>query len=619
VNDLTRYEQELANQLNDPPLPDENQAWQDMEKMLDRNNNKGGGKKPPFNRGMWGTALGILLLTIGILWLAQYKKQLLLKDEDNKVRTITDQTSSIKTTDTKETTETTPVINNNTIHSNATKTGSTPLPEDKGTTNSSATIKNEENTTGESNVAHTDHLSAGNKTNITQSSEANISSSNNTAQLNDVADKNNTIAGNHFIAGTKLSGSHYKKGTHKSIHLLSNKNDVVDNTSAKNTKRISNEDEDNSTPIEQTDNTNTAARSLNKKHSYRSSLYTTGSKGSSINKNYPNNSESTDEDVNTSNINGRAHGKGKLILNKSKDPNYHVKHFGATDNETSSTDIASSTTDNSDVKTTKDTTTIQHIAPKQTTIDTASFKPLTTTIKKPLDTTKSDTTGKDKKEDKKKKKSYFAAGIAAQQSVDKSCNCSYPNNMNAPAAVKDYIPSAYLGYYTRKWFLQSAFEYAAPQYVNGLTYHVIQDVPLAVNDTSTTFTIKKTYSQQGSVSFNYYILPNLSIGTGLIYNIFSGADIQKIVQKKSYGPTDSLISSTMITDKDDTGFNGLGKSNFQLLLEAQYQWKRFSFGARYAVGLTPYIKYTDPYSGTPAQKENNSFNIFVRYDLWKQK
>jgi hypothetical protein len=620
VNDLTPYEQELANQLNHPPLPDENQAWQDMKKMLDQNNNKGGGRGPSSNRGMWGIALGILLLTIGILWFAHYKKQALLKQEDNKVRTLNDQASAIPTTNTKEATQTTPRISDNSIHSNAIKTGNDLSTEDKETANNSAPVKNGENKAGENNLKHDEPLSSGNETSTTKSSEENILSGNNTATLKDknvLPDKTSSIAEHPFIPRTKFSRTRYKKGKSKGFRLISNKDDVTENTNSKNTKAISiNEDEKSAAPIDQTTNSNTVANpSNNKKYVSKNSLHITSSKGPHVNvrKNYLNNSESTNENIATS-ANSKAHKKGKLVVNKAKDPHYHVKHFGAKGDETT-TSIASATTDNAYQKPVRDTSTLQH----KTIVDTSLFKPLATTTRKASDSTKSDSTKKDKKEDKKKNKPHFAAGIAAQQSVDKSCNCAYPDNLNAPASAKDYIPSAYLRYYDKKWFLQSEFKYAAPQYVNGSTYHVIENMPVVLNDTITTFTIKKIYGHQGSVSFHYFILPNVSIGTGLIYNIFSGADIQKDIQKKSFGPTDSLISSTMITDKDDSSFTGLGKNNLQLLLEVQYQWKRISVGASYAIGITPYIKYTDPYSGTPGQKENNSVNLFLRYDLWRRK
>ncbi len=56
------------------------------------------------------------------------------------------------------------------------------------------------------------------------------------------------------------------------------------------------------------------------------------------------------------------------------------------------------------------------------------------------------------------------------------------------------------------------------------------------------------------------------------------------------------------------------KSYFQGLLETQYQWKKFTLGARYAFGLAPFIKFTLP--GEAEQKEKNqSLQLFLRYEF----
>jgi hypothetical protein len=222
---------------------------------------------------------------------------------------------------------------------------------------------------------------------------------------------------------------------------------------------------------------------------------------------------------------------------------------------------------------------------------------------------------------KKKKRLYWSAGLAEQQAVNLDCHCFYTTSpYTANIKASDYIPSAYVrSYHQKKWFLQAEFKYAAPQYINAFTYKVtVQNLPF--NDVVTSYTLKKVYSHQVAASFHYFILPNLSVGTGIIYNLFSAADIQKDVRQKQYeSAKDLLVGSININDKEDSNFDSHMKNDLQWLLETQYKWKQLSVGVNYAIGLNPYVNYTDPFSGLPGQNKKNALNIFIRYELWRSK
>ena len=88
------------------------------------------------------------------------------------------------------------------------------------------------------------------------------------------------------------------------------------------------------------------------------------------------------------------------------------------------------------------------------------------------------------------------------------------------------------------------------------------------------------------------------------------------IHKKSPFVADTLLSSKIINDKADSNFT---KNIFHWMLETQYQWKRLYFGARFTMGLQPYIKFIDEVTGLPAQKKDLTFNIFLRYELWNSK
>lgn len=224
-----------------------------------------------------------------------------------------------------------------------------------------------------------------------------------------------------------------------------------------------------------------------------------------------------------------------------------------------------------------------------------------------------------KKENSNKKFPHLAAGIFIQQPVQISHKSEYIKDKYSDVVeVSDYLPSPYARLYlSEKYFLQTEFKYAAPQYMKEFMYKSrISNVPY--NFIVTTYILKKVYYHQLPVSIHCMVAPKLSVGVGITYNIFSSQATQMDVQKKPYGQVDSLISSVTLKGKIDSAFVSF-LNNTQLLFESQYQWKRFSFGARYNYGLQPYIKYTNPFSNQPASKNKNSLNLFVRFELFGNK
>ena len=157
-----------------------------------------------------------------------------------------------------------------------------------------------------------------------------------------------------------------------------------------------------------------------------------------------------------------------------------------------------------------------------------------------------------------------------------------------------------------------------PQYTKDIVFvpKKIIDTSFAVV-TSESKTVKKTFYHQLPVSFNYFVLPGLSVGTGITFNKFSSAIVQQDINKSNnITQIDSLVSSDLVTQKKaDSNF---AKTYVQALFEMQYQWKRFSAGARYSFGLQPYLEFTLP-GGIQRKEKNSSLQIFIRYELWQSR
>jgi hypothetical protein len=183
--------------------------------------------------------------------------------------------------------------------------------------------------------------------------------------------------------------------------------------------------------------------------------------------------------------------------------------------------------------------------------------------------------------------------------------------------LTDYIPSIYIRLNKdKKWFLQSELRYGAPQLTNKILYSRNIDSTNPLKPITTSLQLQKTYYHQASVSFNYFIFPNLSFGGGITWNRFSSAISAKdVIQRDRLTGLDSAISKGFIIRSKSTDTTFV-KSYFQAVAETQYKWKKFSIGVKYAFGLQPYIKFTLP-GGTKQEEKNSSLQLFIRYELWR--
>lgn len=262
----------------------------------------------------------------------------------------------------------------------------------------------------------------------------------------------------------------------------------------------------------------------------------------------------------------------------------------------------------------------RHLADNTETVDSqnvALTKANSENLKK--DSVPQNATTTEKKRDSSKSPAfYFAAGLSLFQQLPIGGQSFVPYDREGrKGTLADYIPSVHVRMYHRKnWFIQSEFRYGAPQYTKEFVYQQKVDSNSSIIQYTS---LRKTYYHQLPLSFNYYISKNLSIGTGIVWNRFvSAIASHDIVHHNNITGTDSIISKeTILVPKNDSS-NVFVRSWFQTIVQAEYKWKRFSLGARYAVGLEPYIKF-ELQPGVPQQEKNSSLDIFIRYELWRSK
>lgn len=260
------------------------------------------------------------------------------------------------------------------------------------------------------------------------------------------------------------------------------------------------------------------------------------------------------------------------------------------------------------------------IAKNNITSDSVQKKKIDTTVKKTPPVTAAEK--KDKVDSSVNKKLSFSAGIGLQQQLPVAGQKLTPyNRLGRKGSWADYIPSVYLRMEKeKKWFLQAEFRYGAPQHTKEFIFRqaiVNSDTSQQPQFTTTTSnTLKKTFYHQLPLSFNYYVLPGWSVGTGIQWNKFSSAVTEnESIQRNNFAQQDTSLGKTITPLKKDSAYE-FSQSYLQAIVETQYQWKRFSFGARYTFGLQPYIRFTLP-GGNLQEEKNSALQVFLRYRLWK--
>ena len=223
-----------------------------------------------------------------------------------------------------------------------------------------------------------------------------------------------------------------------------------------------------------------------------------------------------------------------------------------------------------------------------------------------------------KKTKSDKKKLIVAAGLGLQQQIPIAGQTTVPYSYyGREGSLADYIPSIFIQLQKeKKWFVMGEFRFGAAQSVKELSYH--QNTKFdstSMNVTMTTMRLKKTYYHQLPFSFNYYLKPNLSVGLGGMYSRFYGAVTEKETDTWNAQTQTATNFKEIIHIKHFTD-SFLYKTQVHFLVQADYQWKKFSFGLRYTKDIQPYIKYTRP-DGTVDEEKNQSLQLMIRYRIWQ--
>ena len=219
---------------------------------------------------------------------------------------------------------------------------------------------------------------------------------------------------------------------------------------------------------------------------------------------------------------------------------------------------------------------------------------------------------------------WMSAGLSLGQVFPVGQQQSVSFNANAKSNIfSDYIPAPYFRLHIgSRLYVQAALHFNSPQYVKS------QRIDSTARDTSnapvtgyfyrTDMILKKLYYWDVPLSFHYRVFDGLTLGAGIQYSRLSGAIGQKkIVLTPIFGGKDSVYDQQLTGLKQDTlgGYRKLSTSDWRILFEADYQWRRWTLGLRYEQGLKAYLPVS--IDGTQGHDKNTSFSIHLYYDLWQ--
>jgi long-subunit fatty acid transport protein len=227
------------------------------------------------------------------------------------------------------------------------------------------------------------------------------------------------------------------------------------------------------------------------------------------------------------------------------------------------------------------------------------------------------------KKDRKEASFVFSAGIGLDRSfaIGDRKNSSYNANTGS-GGISDYIPHPYFKFHLNdKLYIKTEFHFSVPQFVRPIILDSTRLDSLAGIPHRTRLNLNKLFYNTIPITIHYQVFDRLSIGAGIQFSSLYGAVGQKTTTYSyGLGAGDSTYFTSIVKLKGDTTYQSFRKTDWRLLFEASYQWKKLTLGLQYQQGLSPILQ-TNPFgSSTDAmQAKNAGIRLYLQYDLWRQR
>ena len=195
---------------------------------------------------------------------------------------------------------------------------------------------------------------------------------------------------------------------------------------------------------------------------------------------------------------------------------------------------------------------------------------------------------------------------------------------DGPDLLPDHLPGAYVRMYVGdRVYIDAGLRLYSPQYTRlqqidstggpDTTYN-----PFQTSIKDTVVSLEKLYYTDIPLTIHYRVAGGLYLGGGLQYSrLWDGAAIQRFDSQPSNG-TGPVVSSgnwNLDLKKDPGALARLRRSDWRVLLDVAYRWKRLTLDLRYQQALTSYVR---PGQGGSAP-HNSALQLNLSYDIWRQR
>ena len=196
-----------------------------------------------------------------------------------------------------------------------------------------------------------------------------------------------------------------------------------------------------------------------------------------------------------------------------------------------------------------------------------------------------------------------------------------PYNVNAkPNTVTDYIPVPHLQYHVNnKVYLQTEIQLMKPQFIQPvLMYQHRTEYPSTNSIHYNSIYARKLYYFNIPVGIHYSPFQHFYLGTGLQFSsLVSGVAMHEETSFVIGSGIRTIVNQSYEKFKNDTISDMIDNSEFRLMLDANYYWKKFTVGLRYNQALSNYVSFRLNNVSPLFQDKNKSLQFYLRYNLWE--
>jgi hypothetical protein len=207
---------------------------------------------------------------------------------------------------------------------------------------------------------------------------------------------------------------------------------------------------------------------------------------------------------------------------------------------------------------------------------------------------------------------WWAVGLSLNSAVATGSQTRYNYNINAKNNLAlDFLPSPYVQFHINdNVYLQTELNLSAPQHTPQIM--VSQNgFSMAGSNLQRSVFVQKLYYFNWPVSLHYSPVNNLFLGTGIQFSsLQSGVSL---TEDRDIN-TSRLVNNVVQKFKDDSTAARFKTNEWRWQTGADYYWNRFTLGMRYNQSFSNLLLNK---SVSPLSYNNNSFLFFVRYNLFE--